>query len=247
MRFPFAQERIDALLRIGGDRVLRHHLRHPLIGLGQGQLTLFVERRLAYGNCSRRGGRDRARQLQGRGLELLVGHEVGDETEAEGILGGEELTGQQHPHRRLRRHRAGEGDHRRRAEQADLHPGSGEPCRTGRHREIASGHQLTTSRRGHPLNLGDDRLRDRLNGLHQLGTGGEGRLLGLEIRTADLLEVMTGTEHVPRGPQDHCAHIGPPPHLGEGVAELCHHGPRQRIAGFGLVDRHGRDAVVGEE
>src|SRR5699024_12543173 len=53
-RFALAQERVDPLLRVDGDRIVRHHLRHPLIGLVHRQFPLLVECRLPYGNCSRR-------------------------------------------------------------------------------------------------------------------------------------------------------------------------------------------------
>ena len=184
----------------------------------------------------------------GQGLggvfELVVVDDVGDETEVQGLIGGEEISGQQHPHRRLRRHRTRQRHHRRRAEQADPHPGRRESRRGGRNREIAAGHELASGGRGHPLNLGDDRLRDPLDQLHELGADGEELLLVVRIGPADLLEVVAGTEHVTGRAEDHRAHIGVPPHLGEGVDERAHDVTGQGVAGFGCIDRHRHDTVV---
>src|SRR5699024_9847786 len=80
-RFALAQERVDPLLRVDGDRIVRHHLRHPLIGLVHRQLPLLVECRLPYGNCSRRDRRDPMGQGLGGVFELVVVDDVGDETE----------------------------------------------------------------------------------------------------------------------------------------------------------------------
>src|SRR5699024_2707638 len=80
-RFALAQERVDPLLRVDGDRIVRHHLRHPLIGLVHSQFPLLVECRLPYGNCSRRDRRDPMGQGLGGVFELVVVDDVGDETE----------------------------------------------------------------------------------------------------------------------------------------------------------------------
>src|SRR5699024_962705 len=55
--FALAQLLVDPLLRVAGDCIVRHHLRHPLIGLVHRQFPLLVECRLPYGNCSRRDRR----------------------------------------------------------------------------------------------------------------------------------------------------------------------------------------------
>ena len=108
----------------------------------------------------------------------------------------------------LARDVARQRDHRRRAEQADVDAGGREPRRIGGHRQIAGRHQLAAGRGGDAAHLGDHRLRQAHDRLHQGRTGFEQldevglAAVGVGAPRSHLLEVMPGAEMIAGTAQD---------------------------------------------
>ena len=82
-----------------------------------------------------------------------------------------------------------------------------------RHREVAGGDELAARRGRDAVDLGDDRLGQGGDHLHDLGAAGEeiGEIgaapVGGGAAGLHLLQVVTGAEGAPRPPQDHDAGI----------------------------------------
>ena len=74
---------------------------------------------------------------------------------------------------RLRPIERDDRDHRRRAEQTDVHARRREARVIRRDREIARGDELAAGRGRDAAHLGDHRLRDRVQALHQRDAGRE--------------------------------------------------------------------------
>jgi len=94
-------------------------------------------------------------------------------------LGGiDETTSGEHFKGRFAWDRAGEGDHGRGAEQADVHPVDAEFRSIRSDGHIAGGHKLAARSGGNAMDLRDNRLRQGLDPVHQRRTAGEERVEG---------------------------------------------------------------------
>jgi hypothetical protein len=160
------QEGVDAFGSVGREHIVRHHLGRIGVGRFQIQLGLTVEGLLADGECERALSGD----LSGEGVDLLIQRRLRDHAIYQPDLacagGTDQLTRQQHLHRRLASDSAGERDHRRGAEQADVDPRSGETRRLGRHREITGRDELAAGGGSDAVDAGYRRLGQADDTLH---------------------------------------------------------------------------------
>ena len=130
-----------------------------------------------------------------------VRHDAIDEAVVGGVGGGHHLAEQQHLHGALAADVARQGDHRRRAEEADVDAGRAELGGVGGDGEIAGGDELAAGGGGgalhggdHRLGAGDDRLHHRGAARHRLGVEGEA-LVGVGAVRGELFQVVAGAEH----------------------------------------------------
>ncbi len=163
----------------------------------------------------------------------------------------------------LARHVAGERDHRRRAEEADVDARRAELCGVGGDRQIAGGDQLAAGGGGRSVHGGDHRLRafhDRLHErralAHDLLEEGAAAVAILAMGR-QLLEVMTRAKHRPvRGEHDG-ANIQMRRQADERVLKRRHQRLVEAVAlirpvetedrdrALALADEHGRAGVLG--
>ena len=172
------------------------------------------------------------------------GHDAVDQAQFAGAAGVDQIAGQQHLHGRLAADGAGQCDHRRGAEQADIHPGRGEARGVGGHREVAGGDQLAPGGGGDAVHPGDHRLGQAHDVQHQAGAGGEGLLIrGAVGAGAYFPEVVAGAEGRAGAGQHNrfdCRGFGDGGQfLGQGV----HQRQRQGVARLRTVEREPGDAV----
>ena len=73
-------------------------------------------------------------------------------------------------------------------------PGVANHVSLGGHRQVAGGHQLAPGGGGEPVDLGDHRLRDALDRLHELGADGEEVLVEGQRPAGHLGQVVPGRE-----------------------------------------------------
>ncbi len=152
------QERPDPLLRIVPQRVVGHHLDGASIRLILGEIVQLVKGAFAQREDPRAGGEDGVdERLHGR-VKLVCGDDRVDQAQLSRPIGSDGVSRQQHFQARLGRQGANQGDHRRGAEEADLHARRGEGRPTGRNGQVAGRHELTPGGRGHALHPGDHRL-----------------------------------------------------------------------------------------
>ncbi len=123
------------------------------------------------------------------------GDDAVDQAQFAGAGGVDQIAGQQHLHGRFAADGAGQGDHGRGAEQADIHPGRGEARGVGGHREVAGGDQLAAGGGGDAVDPGDHRLGQAHDLQHQAGAGGEGLFIrGTVGAGAHFPQVVAGAE-----------------------------------------------------
>ncbi len=104
------------------------------------------------------------------------GDDAVDQAEVAGSVGRDQVAGQQHLHCGLAADGSGQGDHGGGAEQADIDAGGGEAGGVGGDGEVGGGDQLAAGGGGDAVDLGDDRLGQADDALHQAGAEGEERL-----------------------------------------------------------------------
>src|SRR6266542_429677 len=163
------QERGDPLLSVGRHGVHRHDLLGVRVRFRLVEIDLRVEGLFADRHGQRARFRDPRGEFPGLGTQLARRDRVIDEPPIGRRLRIDSVGGQKHLEGALAADGAGERDHRGRAEESVRHPRSREPCLLGGDRQVAGRHELATRRRRDALDLGDHRLRDRLDLHHHLG------------------------------------------------------------------------------
>ena len=157
------------------------------------------------------------------------------------------VTGEQHFEGAFPADGAGEGDHRRGAEEADLHAGRGEGGVLGGDGEIAGGDQLAAGRGGDTLDFGDDGLRDGLELLHQLGADIEDAAVFVDVAAGHLAEVVAGAEDLAGGGEDDGANLAIAADFVERGDEIEHQFEGEGVAALGAVQGDdGGGAFVGD-
>ncbi len=162
---PSAASRASMLRVMTSDGVV--------VGGGEGHLGLAVEGFLADGDGQRAFGGDLGGQGPGGGWEVGFRDDAVDQAELAGAVGWDQVAGQQHLHRGLAADGSGQGDHRGGAEQADVDARRGEAGGVGGDGEVGGGDQLAAGGGGDAVDLGDDRLGQVDDALHQAGAEGE--------------------------------------------------------------------------
>ena len=120
-----------------------------------------------------------------------------------GAGGGDEVAGEQHLHGGLAADGSGEGDHGGGAEQADVDAGGGEAGGVGGDGEVGGGDELAAGGGGDAVDLGDDRLGQVDDALHQAGAEGEDCFVGgAGGGGADFPQVVAGAEGGAVGGED---------------------------------------------
>ena len=163
--------------------------------------------------------------------------------------GGDHLARQQHFHRVLARHIAREGDHGRRAEEADIDAGRREFRFLRGDGEIAARDELAASRGRDAVDAGDDRLRavdDRLHErraeLHRIREEGAATIIA-RTSGGEFLQVMTGAEAGAGAREDDGADGGVLAHGLDFGGQGNHQLFGEAVALLRAVKREGRDAV----
>ena len=153
-----------------GQHVVDHHARGIIIGVRQTHFALRVVGPFACGQRHAGFGCDLAGHFQCRLLQIYGGNRAVDQANFSSACGGGHVTGQQHFHCVFVAHVARQGDHRGRAEQANMYARCAELRRVGGNGQIATCHELTARCRCHASDLGDHRFGAVHNSLHDAGT-----------------------------------------------------------------------------
>ena len=212
------------------------------------ELDLRVVGLLADPHGERARACDGVDELRDRGIELRGRDRAVDQPPVDGGRRVDRLPGEQHLQRALAADRARERDHRRRAEQTNLHAGRGEARLVGGDRQVACGDELAAGGGGDPADLGDHGLGHAVDGLHELAAGVEQPLVEAHVAPDHLGEVVARRERRPRALDDDRAHA----RIGAGGAQhadqLLHELEAQRIALLGPVERDPRrDSFLTDE
>jgi hypothetical protein len=125
----------------------------------------------------------------------------------------------------------------RRAEQPDLHPGSGERRLLRGDRQIASGHQLTSGGGRDSLHFADHRLRNRLHFLHQFAAHVEDAAVFINVAARHLAQIVAGAKDFAAGGQNHRADLAIAPDFLQRGDQVLHQFERQRVAALGTIER----------
>ena len=129
-----------------------------------------------------------------------------DQAELAGAVGWDQFAGEKHLHGGFAANVAGQGDHGGGAEQADVDAGGGEAGGVGGDGEVGGGDQLAAGGGGDAMDLGDDRLGQVDDALHQAGAQREGGLVERAGRGgAQFAQVVAGAEGGAVGGEDHHA------------------------------------------
>src|SRR5829696_1778455 len=203
LRPALLQEGADALLGVGEGGVEGHDLLSVGVGLLGGHLELSVEGLLADSDDERAGFDYLLRERAGLSLKLVGRDHLVDETFGQGFFGGDELAGEEHLHRLFLAHRAAQGDHRGRAEEAYLHAGGGEARFFCGDDEVAGGGELAAGGGSDAMYLGYHGLGNRLDGLHQLAADVEEVAVEIGVASYHLREVMASAKGGAVGAKDH--------------------------------------------
>jgi hypothetical protein len=114
-------------------------------------------------------------------------------------------------------------------------------------REVARGNELATGRGGHPVHLGDGRLRDRVQPGHEVDAGAEQLLVELGLAGCDdLTQVVPGG----KGRSPSFDHEHRRVSVGHGVERgehLAHERERQSVAPIRSVERQPGERVADVE
>lgn len=243
-RRALAEKRPDAFLRVGGEGVHRHDFLGVGVGLLLIEIDLGVECLLADGDYQRTGGGHFFRQAAGGGLQVGGGDGLVDEAPFSGCTGRHQCAGEQHLEGALAADGARQGDHRRGAEEPDLHAGRGEGSFLGGDGEIAGGHQLASGGRGDPLYLGDYGLRNGLQRLHETGADVEDAAVFIDVAAGHLGEIVAGAEDFARGGEDDGAGLAIAADFIEGGDEIEHQFERESVAALGTVQGNDGDGAI---
>ena len=231
--------------RVVGHRVHRHDRHRDVVGLALVDVDLRVEGLLADGDRERTRVRDREREVVDRILQHLRGDDSVHEAPLERRLGADQLARQQHLERALATHRAGDGHHRRRAEQPDLDARSAEASTLLGNREVARRDELAPGRRGDAVHLRDDRLRDRADRAHQQGAAVEQPAVRRRVTCGrHLAQVVTGRERRPRRGDHHDTGVFVVAHGLQRAGEVGHQLEAHGVALLRAVERDAGDRPV---
>ena len=139
---------------------------------------------------------------------------------------------------------AGQGDAGSGAEEANLHAGGGEGGGLGGHGQVAGGDELASGGGGQALHLGDDRLGQQADGLHDLGAEGEDGGVGFGVAVDYLVQVVAGAEHRAFGAQHHHPDGGVALELAEQLLQLAQQLRGQSVAASGVVEGEEGDTFL---
>src|SRR5215208_7050975 len=237
LRLALFEEGAHAFLGVGEGGVEGHDLLGVGVRLLDGHLDLAIEGLLTDAHDERAGLGDLVRQLLGLRVELLRRDNFVHQPLGEGLLGGDEVAGEEHLHRLFLSYRAAQGHHRGGAEQPDLDPGGREAGSLRGDNEVTGGGELAARSGGRSMYLGDDRLGDRLHRLHELAADVENVTVGVGVAPDHLREVVTRAERRTVAAEDDDLRLSGLAHGFETARQLLHVRERQGVAFFGAVHR----------
>ncbi len=205
---------------------------------------MTVEGALAHGHDPRRFGGDGPGKIGDGGVKLGQRHGAVDEPEAGRRFGVDGPAGYQHLHRLLAADVTAERDHRRRAEEPDVHARRREGGAVRRHREITAGDKLAAGGGGDAVNARDHRLRQTHQRQHHLRALTEDCRDCLAIRgRTQILEIVAGAENRTDCGEHHRAYRAVASDIGEHRLECRHKLARKRVSPLRTIERESRDAV----
>src|SRR5271157_1728196 len=146
LRGPFLQEGRDAFLGIGAKGILDHDIGCLRIGRRFVQPLEFVECPLSHPEHAGAQGEDGVDERLDRRVEFMTGNHAVDQSELKGSVRGDGRGGHEHFQGGAGRYHADQGDHGRRAEEADLDPRGGEGGLLRGHGQVAGCDQLAARR-----------------------------------------------------------------------------------------------------
>ena len=172
-----------------------HHCLRQVVGVVLVEVDLVVERLLADPDGQRARARDRLDELATSSSSSAGRHDAVDRPQSPPCAASIGQPVSSISRARLRPIARESGDHRRRAEEADLHARRGERRVLGRDGEVAGGHELAARRRGDAVHLRDHRLR-QLGGISPSARSRRRTAAGRTRRSAadHLAEVVPGGE-----------------------------------------------------
>src|ERR1019366_2946824 len=239
-----AEERGDPFLGIDRHGVHRHDLLGIRVRFRLVEVDLRVKGLLPDGERDGARLRDARRELPGFLTERARGHDAVDEPPLRRRPRVDRIPGQKHPEGALAADGAGQRDHRSRAEEPDPDAWGREPGVFGRDREVARRHELASGRGGETLNLGDDRLRNRLDLRHQLGADVEDLTGVVDVPSDQLAEIVPRAVSLSGRGEDDGAELPVLSDASEAVQQLPHECQREGVAPRGAIQRHDGDGPV---
>src|SRR5215212_2704464 len=237
LRLALFEEGAHAFLGVGEGGVEGHNLLGVGVRLLDGHLDLAVEGLLADAHDERAGLGDLVRQLLCLRVELLRRDDPVYQPLGEGLLGGDEVAGEEHLHRLFLSYRAAQGHHRGGAEQPDLHPWGREAGFLRGDDEIAGSGELAAGGRRGRVDSGDDRLGYGLHRLHELAADIEDVAVGVGVASDHLGEVVPSAERRTVAAEDDDTPLSGLAYGFETARQLVHVRQRQGVALLGTVHR----------
>src|SRR5215472_2916505 len=224
------KKRANPFLRVARHRVKAHDFLGVVIGARLVEIDLRIERLLADRDGERTRFHDSQRKLTGFLHQIGIRNDAINQAPLRRGARIDWIAREQHLHGALAADRARQRDHRSRAEQSDAHARGRKARALTCEHQVAGRRELASGGGRDRMNARDDRLRNRLHRLHQLGAELEFMTIEGEVAPLQLFEIVTCAECWPRAGNDHRSRVVLRADFAQHRDHFRHHRGGQRIA-----------------